>query len=126
MAWYAQFPLTAFTTQSVPAQIEALQALQIPGQLLPDALRVVESPLQPLQQAEERRRELEGLLLLIALPVAGALLYFVVMAVRLGAEDQASPMSTLRLMMRGVDPALGEAVVPGRRDLSTPEARRGA
>lgn len=34
-------------------------------------------------------------------------------------------VSTLRLMMRGVDPALGEAVVPGRRDLSTPEARRG-
>lgn len=34
-------------------------------------------------------------------------------------------MSTLRLLARGVDPALGEAVVPGRRDLSTPEARRG-
>jgi sodium transport system permease protein len=34
-------------------------------------------------------------------------------------------VSTMRLMMRGVDPALGEAVVPGRRDLSTPEARRG-
>ena len=95
-AWYAQFPLTAFATGSVPAQIEELQALQIPGQLLPDDLRVVESPLQPLQRAEERRRELEGLLLLIALPVAGALLYFVVMAVRLGAEDRASALSTLR------------------------------
>jgi sodium transport system permease protein len=34
-------------------------------------------------------------------------------------------VATLRLMVRGVDPALGEAVVPGRRDLSTPEARRG-
>jgi sodium transport system permease protein len=34
-------------------------------------------------------------------------------------------VATMRLMMRGVDPALGEAVVPGRRDLSTPEARRG-
>ena len=34
-------------------------------------------------------------------------------------------VSTMRLMVRGVDPALGEAVVPGRRDLSTPEARRG-
>jgi len=34
-------------------------------------------------------------------------------------------VATMRLMVRGVDPALGEAVVPGRRDLSTPEARRG-
>jgi sodium transport system permease protein len=34
-------------------------------------------------------------------------------------------VATLRLLARGVDPALGEAVVPGRRDLSTPEARRG-
>jgi sodium transport system permease protein len=34
-------------------------------------------------------------------------------------------VSTMRLLLRGVDPALGEAVVPGRRDLSTPEARRG-
>jgi sodium transport system permease protein len=34
-------------------------------------------------------------------------------------------MATMRLIVRGVDPALGEAVVPGRRDLSTPEARRG-
>ncbi|HUG97640.1 MAG TPA: ABC transporter permease [Gammaproteobacteria bacterium] len=34
-------------------------------------------------------------------------------------------VATLRLLSRGVDPALGEAVVPGRRDLSTPEARRG-
>jgi sodium transport system permease protein len=34
-------------------------------------------------------------------------------------------VATLRLLVRGVDPALGEAVVPGRRDLSTPEARRG-
>ena len=34
-------------------------------------------------------------------------------------------VATLRLMLRGVDPALGEAVVAGRRDLSTPEARRG-
>ncbi len=34
-------------------------------------------------------------------------------------------VATLRLMVRGVDPALGEAVVPARRDLSTPEARRG-
>ena len=29
-------------------------------------------------------------------------------------------VATLRLMLRGVDPALGEAVVAGRRDLSTP------
>ena len=34
-------------------------------------------------------------------------------------------VATMRLMVRGVDPALGEAVVSGRRDLSTPEARRG-
>jgi sodium transport system permease protein len=34
-------------------------------------------------------------------------------------------VSTLRLLVRGVDPALGEALVPARRDLSTPEARRG-
>lgn len=34
-------------------------------------------------------------------------------------------VATLRLLSRGVDPSLGEAVVPGRRDLSTPEARRG-
>lgn len=34
-------------------------------------------------------------------------------------------VATLRLMLRGIDPALGEAVVAGRRDLSTPEARRG-
>jgi sodium transport system permease protein len=34
-------------------------------------------------------------------------------------------VATLRLLARGVDPSLGEAVVPGRRDLSTPEARRG-
>jgi len=34
-------------------------------------------------------------------------------------------VATMRLIVRGVDPALGEAVVPGRRDLSTPEARRG-
>jgi sodium transport system permease protein len=34
-------------------------------------------------------------------------------------------VATLRLMVRGVDPSLGEAVVPARRDLSTPEARRG-
>jgi sodium transport system permease protein len=33
--------------------------------------------------------------------------------------------ATLRLLARGVDPSLGEAVVSGRRDLSTPEARRG-
>jgi sodium transport system permease protein len=33
--------------------------------------------------------------------------------------------ATVRLLARGIDPALGEAVVPGRRDLSTPEARRG-
>ena len=34
-------------------------------------------------------------------------------------------VATLRLLARGVDPALGEALVPARRDLSTPEARRG-
>ena len=34
-------------------------------------------------------------------------------------------VATMRLIVRGVDPALGEAVVPGRRDVSTPEARRG-
>jgi len=34
-------------------------------------------------------------------------------------------VATLRLLSRGVDPSLGEAVMPGRRDLSTPEARRG-
>ncbi|NGX14964.1 ABC transporter permease [Wenzhouxiangella sp. XN24] len=34
-------------------------------------------------------------------------------------------VATMRLLLRGVDPALGEALVPGRRDLSTPEARRG-
>lgn len=34
-------------------------------------------------------------------------------------------VATMRLILRGVDPALGEAVVSGRRDLSTPEARRG-
>jgi sodium transport system permease protein len=34
-------------------------------------------------------------------------------------------VATMRLLVRGVDPGLGEAVVPGRRDLSTPEARRG-
>lgn len=34
-------------------------------------------------------------------------------------------VATVRLLSRGVDPALGEAVVPGRRDLSTPEARQG-
>jgi sodium transport system permease protein len=34
-------------------------------------------------------------------------------------------VATLRLLARGVDPALGEAVVTGRRDLSTLEARRG-
>jgi sodium transport system permease protein len=34
-------------------------------------------------------------------------------------------VATLRLLARGVDPALGDAVVSGRRDLSTPEARRG-
>jgi sodium transport system permease protein len=33
--------------------------------------------------------------------------------------------STVRLLARGIDPALGEAVVPGRRDLATAEARRG-
>lgn len=34
-------------------------------------------------------------------------------------------VATLRLLARGVDPSLGEAVIAGRRDLSTPEARRG-
>ncbi len=34
-------------------------------------------------------------------------------------------VATMRLMLRGVDPSLGEALVPGRRDVSTPEARRG-
>ena len=34
-------------------------------------------------------------------------------------------VATLRLLVRGVDPALGEAVVAGRRDVSTLEARRG-
>ncbi len=34
-------------------------------------------------------------------------------------------VATLRLLVRGVDPALGEAVVTGRRDVSTLEARRG-
>lgn len=34
-------------------------------------------------------------------------------------------VSAMRLVVRGVDPALGQAVVSGRRDLSTPEARRG-
>jgi sodium transport system permease protein len=34
-------------------------------------------------------------------------------------------VATLRLLSRGVDPSLGEAVLPGRRDMSTPEARRG-
>lgn len=42
-----------------------------------------------------------------------------------GLRAYSRQVSTMRLLVRGVDPALGQAVVPGRRDLSTPEARRG-
>jgi putative ABC transport system permease protein len=95
-AWYAQFPTEGFTTDGIAARIRAIEALRLPGEVLPDQVRVVESPLIPLRRAVERLRELELQLLLIALPVVMALVYFVVMATRLGAEDRASELSTLR------------------------------
>ncbi len=95
-AWYAQFPIDGFTTDDIADRTRAIEALRLPGEVLPAQVRVVESPLVPLQRAVERLRELELQLLLIALPVVMALIYFVVMSTRLGVEDRASELSTLR------------------------------